>query len=111
VDRSDADRYRKRFGGCAHVWMLLLHAMSANQSLRQSHAQQQADPKLRQRLGMDGWVSFSQLARSSTSRPPECFERLLASVVRHARGRPGGSLLASLPLWARWPCWTLPSSP
>jgi hypothetical protein len=69
VGRSDADRYRKRFPARAHAWMLILHTMSANQSLRQSHAHQQADPKLRERLGMDGWVSFSQLARSSTSRP------------------------------------------
>lgn len=34
------------------------------------------------------WVSYSQLARSSTSRPSECFERLLCSVLRlwHERG-------------------------
>lgn len=86
---SDADRYRKSFPASAHAWMLLLHAMGGNQSLRQSHARQQADPLLRERLGMEGWVSFSQLARSSASRPAGFFERLLASVVRLARGRPG----------------------
>jgi hypothetical protein len=63
--RSEADRYRKSFPAFAHVWMLLLHAMSANQSLRQSHAQSSRPPTrgcaagLRRRLGMDGWISFS----------------------------------------------------
>jgi hypothetical protein len=93
---SRADRYRKSFPASAHVWMLLLHAMGGNASLRQSHAQQQADPELRSRLGMPGWISFSQLARSSTSRPPECFERLLASVKRRARSRPGSERLPKL---------------
>lgn len=90
---SRADRYRKRFSASSHVWMLLMHAMSANQSLRQSHASQQADPRARSFLGMDregAWVSYSQLARSSASRPAECFEELLRSVLRLARGGRGG---------------------
>ena len=33
--------------------MLIAHTMSANQSLRQSHAQQQADPAMRRFLGME----------------------------------------------------------
>lgn len=86
---SRADRYRKCFPAHAHAWMLLLHVMSGNASLRQSHAQQQADPELGRSLGMEGWVSYSQFARSSTSRPAECFERLLASLLRRARGRAG----------------------
>lgn len=88
---SRADRYRKRFPAHAHAWMLILHVMSGNASLRQSHAQQQADPALGRSLGMsEGWVSYSQLARSSASRPAECFERLLASLLRRAaRGRAG----------------------
>lgn len=87
---SRADRYRKSFPAHAHAWMLVLHVMSGNASLRQSHAQQQsADPALRRFLGMEGWVSYSQLARSSASRPVECFERLLASLLRRARGRAG----------------------
>lgn len=91
VRESRADRYRKHFGASAHVWMLLMHTMSANPSLRQSHAQQGADPRVRRFLGLDReGVSYSQLARSSTSRPAECFERLLCSVVRlqHGRGNP-----------------------
>jgi Transposase DDE domain len=87
---SRADRYRKSFPAYAHAWMLVLHVMSGNASLRQSHAQQSADPELGRSLGMsEGWVSYSQLARSSASRPAECFERLLASLLRRARGRAG----------------------
>lgn len=95
--RSDADRYRKSFPASAHAWMLILHTMSANGSLRQSHAHQQADPSLRRRLGMEGWVSFSQLARSSTSRPSGFFEELLAMLVREAKNAPNpGRLPAAL---------------
>lgn len=87
--QSRADRYRKSFPAHAHVWMLLLHTMNGNTSLRQSYAQQQADPVLHRFLGMEGWISYSQLARSSTSRPAGCFERLLASLLRLARDRRG----------------------
>lgn len=89
AEHSDADRYRKSFPARAHTWMLLSHAMSANASLRQSHAHQQADPALRRFLGMEGWVSYSQLARSSSSRPAEYFEGLLAALLRRARARGG----------------------
>ncbi|MDQ3363656.1 MAG: IS4 family transposase [Actinomycetota bacterium] len=88
VKRSDADRYRKHFPAFAHVWMLLLHTMSANESLRQSHAHQQADASLRARLGMPEWISYSQLARSSASRPSACFENLLEGVRRKALNTP-----------------------
>jgi len=92
VRESRADRYRKHFPAQAHVWMLLMHTMSANQSLRQSHALQGADPKLRRFLGMEEeWISYSQLARSSTSRPAECFEVLLYSVLHLATQRHGRS--------------------
>lgn len=88
VGRTHADRYRKSFPAFTHAWMLILHTMSGNTSLRQSHSQQGADPRLRLRLGMPKWISYSQLARSSSSRPTECFERLLCELVRHARSRP-----------------------
>jgi Transposase DDE domain len=94
---SRADRYRKHFSAHSHVWMLIMHAMSANQSLRQSlrqsHAAQQADPGVRGFLGTDERrVSYSQLARSSTSRPSDLFERLLRSVlgVAYRDDRRGG---------------------
>ena len=86
-----ADRYRKKFSARAHAWMLIAHTMSANQSLRQSHAQQHADPAMRRFLGQEGSISYSQLARSSTSRPPEFFEGLLARLLRRARGNRGGA--------------------
>lgn len=42
-------------------------------------------------MGMEeGWVSYSQLARSSASRPSECFEELLRSVMRLAHSRRRG---------------------
>lgn len=90
TQESQADRYRKHFPAFAHVWMLILHVMSGNSSLRQSYSQQSADSRLRTRLlkGMpEEWVSYSQLARSSSSRPPECFEHLLAALVRRAQSR------------------------
>jgi len=51
---TGADRYRKSFPAFAHVWMLVLHALSGNTSLRQSHAGQAGDGRLRNRLRMPG---------------------------------------------------------
>ena len=91
VRESRADRYRKRFSAHSHLWMLLMHTMSANQSLRQSHASQLADPRVRRFLGMEEEpISYSQLARSSASRPASLFEGLLFSVLGVARGGGGG---------------------
>lgn len=90
--RSCADRYRKHFPARSHFWMLLMHTMSANQSLRQSHAALGADPEVRRFLGMEErWISYSQVARSSTSRPSACFEGLFFSVLGVARERLGRS--------------------
>lgn len=90
VRESRADRYRKRFSASSHVWMLLLHAMSANQTLRQSHASQQADPRVRRFLGIagEGWVSYSQLARSALrARGDGARTRLVRGYVGdHTRG-------------------------
>ncbi len=99
VENSSADRYRKSFPASAHIWMLLLHTIGANDPLRQSHAQQSSGTPLRRRLGMeDSFVSSSQLARSSTPRDPECFERLFSPPARKAKSRParGGGLAALL---------------
>lgn len=91
VRASRADRYRKHFPAHAHVWMLLMHTMSANPSLRQSHALLSADPRVRRFLGMQKeWISYSQLARSSTSRPSGCFEELLRKVLPLARSDGNG---------------------
>ena len=89
VAKHKADRYRKHFGAQAHIWMLLLHIMNGSQSLRQSNAEFGVDTRLHRRLGLRRWVSFSQLARSSTSRPSACFEHLLnqlVQTVQHDRG-------------------------
>jgi hypothetical protein len=44
------------------------------------------------RLGLPQGISRSQLARSSTSRPPACAEQLLADLVRHADRAPDPAL-------------------
>lgn len=71
-----ADRYRKHFTAQAHLWILLVHAMLTTGSLRCTHALLSEMPALWQQWGMDRWVSLSQLARSSTSRPAAPFEEL-----------------------------------
>jgi hypothetical protein len=80
-----ADRYRKRFKAQAHAWILILHIMRGANSLRQSHAELGANLAVRSKLHITEWISFSQLARSSTSRPPDCFEQLLVQVLKVAR--------------------------
>lgn len=89
-----ADRYRKRFPALAHLWALLLHVLWGSLSLRITHASLAASPRWWQRWGMDSWISFSQLARSSSSRPSACAEHLLAEVVQAVRRQPVAN-----PLW------------
>lgn len=83
-----AGRYRKRFTVTAHLWVLLLHGLWASPSLRQTHARLAVSTRWWRRWGMTGWISFSQLARSSTSRPSRCVETLLAETVAAARRQP-----------------------
>ncbi len=83
-----ADRYRKRFTVTAHLWVLLLHGLWASPSLRQTHARLAVSPRWWRRWGMPGPISFSQLARSSTSRPRDCIETLLAETVAAAQRQP-----------------------
>lgn len=80
-----ADRYRKRFPASAHLWVLLFHVLDGADSLRQTHARLGAAPGGWARLGLPGGLSYSQLARSSTSRPAACAEALLGGVARAAR--------------------------
>jgi hypothetical protein len=91
-----ADRYRKHFPATAHLWLWLVHGLRGASSLRQTFAALVAVPGVFGRLGLAGGLSFSQLARSSTSRPAACFEALLAEVTaRSGRGPtdPAGRLL------------------
>ena len=111
-----ADRYRKKFSARAHAWMLIAHTMSANQSLWQSHAQQQADPAHAPFLGMEEEsISYSQLARSSTSRPLSsskgCSPRSCARSSRTRGGADAPSGRGAAPLGGRAGSWTPPSSP
>jgi hypothetical protein len=78
-----ADRYRKHFPARAHLWMLLFHLLEGADSLRQTYARlaTQHFPG----LDLPQGLSFSQLARSSTSRDPACAERLFAALVAQAQ--------------------------
>lgn len=80
-----ADRYRKHFPAIAHLWILLLHGLSHSPSLRQTYALLVTTTGLFARLGLVDGLSFSQLARSSTSRPSACVEALLATLVAQAQ--------------------------
>ncbi len=92
-----ADRYRKHFPASAHLWLLVLHGLGVSPSLRQTYALLVTVPGLLGRLGLAQGLSFSQLARSSTSRPAACVETLLAELVglarRHVAPDPAGRLL------------------
>lgn len=81
----DVDRYRKHFPAAAHLWLLLLHGLRGSPSLRQSYALLLAIPGLFRHLGLAQGLSFSQLARSTTSRPSACFEALLADLCAQAQ--------------------------
>ena len=85
---AKSDRYRKHFKAISHMWLLILHMMHSAPSLRQSHARMSANPTLSRRLAMPKWISLSQLARSSTSRKPECFEQLLAQLTTLVKRTP-----------------------
>jgi hypothetical protein len=80
-----ADRYRKHFPAAAHLWILLLHGLWGSSSLRQTYATLLGVPRGFARLGLPAGISFSQLARSSTSRPGQCFETVLAELSAQAR--------------------------
>jgi hypothetical protein len=84
-----ADRYRKRFTAAAHLRILVGHALRGSPSLRQSHAVLAATDFAG--LGLPHGLSLSQLARSSTSRDPACFEALLVDLVVQARRLPAPS--------------------
>jgi hypothetical protein len=79
-----ADRYRKHFPLRAHLGILLVHVLDGADSLRQTHARLAAGGFAG--LALPQGISFSQLARSSTSRDPTAVEGMLADLVATARG-------------------------
>jgi hypothetical protein len=84
----DADRYRTHFPASAHAWILLHHVLGGGDRLRQTHADLAGEDGAFARLGLPAGISRAQLTRSSTSRDPACFERLLTEVIALARARP-----------------------
>ena len=89
---AGADRYRKHFLVHAHVGLLLGHVLSGSGSLRQSHAVQLSDEVWRRRLGLASGLSYSQLARSSQTRPLACFTAAWEVVAGQVAAR-GSALL------------------
>jgi hypothetical protein len=83
-----ADRYRKKFLATTHLWMLVLHMASGSASLRQTHARLGANTQIRRRLGLEQWISLSQLARSSTSRKPACLVELIEMLTKKIKAAP-----------------------
>lgn len=79
------DRYRKSFPALAHLWMLILHGLSGSPSLRQTHATLLPRQHLWQQWGLRRFVSRSQLARSSSSRPVAGALQLFHVLVEQAR--------------------------
>jgi hypothetical protein len=82
-----ADRYRKSFPALAHLWMLLLHCWWGSDSLRQTYGKLNGCAAWLALWGMETLVSFSQFARSSTSRPVACAEALFAEALQAARNQ------------------------
>lgn len=80
-----ADRYRKSFPALAHLWMLLLHVWWGSDSLRQTYGRLTGTASWFALWGMETLISFSQFARSSTSRPVACAEALFADALAAAR--------------------------
>lgn len=89
IDRAaatpGADRYRKTCPAVAHLWLLLLHFWWRSDSLRQTYGKVAACVALWQAWGMTTLVSFSQVARSSSSRPVACADTLVADALTAAR--------------------------
>jgi hypothetical protein len=86
--KHKADRYRKKFRATSHIWLLVMHMASGSESLRQTHIRFGAQPSLLRRLNLPDWISFSQLARSSTSRSPQAMLSLIASLTTQLRATP-----------------------
>lgn len=82
-----ADRYRKSFPAQAHLWMLLLHFWWGSDSLRQTYGRLSGCAAWLALWGMTALISFSQFARSSSSRPVACAEALFADALAQARGQ------------------------
>lgn len=89
-----ADHYRKHFPAWAHLWILLWHGLSGSPSLRRTYDVLVRDGRHGAWLGLEQGLSYSQLARSSASRPLACVEALLEAVARAARRTPPPD-----PLW------------
>ena len=80
-----ADRYRKSFSATAHLWMLVLHFWWGSGSLRQTYGRLTGCAAWLALWGMETLISFSQFARSSSSRPVACAEALFADALQAAR--------------------------
>jgi len=97
--RPEADRYRKHFTTAAHLQILLDHALSGSNSLRQTHAGVDLAAETWGAYGLAKRISLSQLARSSTSRPSACLETVAQGLLAQVPVRRGDPVVARA--WAR----------
>jgi hypothetical protein len=97
--RPEADRYRKHFTTDAHLQILLDHALSGSDSLRQTHAGLDLAAENWAAYGLAQRVSLSQLARSSTSRPSACLETVAQGLLVQVPVRRGDPILSQT--WVR----------
>lgn len=95
-----ADRYRKHFSSWAHALVLLFHGLTRGPSLTQSYAAFGACRELVTLSGLAGradpadeqiGVSFSQVAASNTSRPPDFLAGLVAVLAARIRAGQGAA--------------------
>jgi Transposase DDE domain len=100
-----ADAYRKHFPARSHVLLLLYHGLSDHPSLKASYQAVATWPEFSAHCRLDAGedqlsVSYSQVARSSTSRPAALLAGLvpvLAGLVRQALAGQG----QPIPPWLR----------
>lgn len=96
------DRYRKHFFARTHAALLLFHGLTRSPSLRQTYTAFADSPALIQQLGAGQpdapdtlHVSFSQVAASSHTRPPD----FVAAYARHLMARVAHTAPTTLPPW------------
>lgn len=88
-ERTGADWRRRRFFAWRHFCFLLAMHSLGRRSLRGMYAWWEEGGRLEQQAGLGEKVSFSQIARSHTSRSSRCWEELfyeLVSLVQERRG-------------------------
>lgn len=88
-ERTGADWRRRKFFAWGHFCFLLAMHCLGRRSLRGMYGWWERGGQLEQRAGLGEKVSFSQVARSHTSRDSGCWEELFYQLVSLAQERRG----------------------